>query len=407
MQTALYYSDFGLASGSSMTLANIYLKQKDNKQAIEWILKSREYVSKSNAYFGFKKLYPLLSKYYMIIGKEQKAEEFIDSALFVRDSLFRKFNALQLLRAKQKADVIKHEANLKVANDKQKSKAFQLNLILIVFEGSGSSSAWINTVGIDAGNNLDTSPLFLNAPDFSIAPFISGDYNLQSTSPAINAGLDTYFNIGQLPDLSSITTDLNGNARQNGTIDMGAYEYLGTLPVNLLSFTAKAGTKSARLSWETSSENNNKVYYLRNSTDGIHFEYLATIVPKSINSNSTQNYSYLDKNPFKGINYYQLVQEDLNGNTKDLGIRAVDFQIENHKISIYPNPTLDKVNVTFESGKYQELVLMDLGGKILKLLKIKTTDLNKEINLIEYPAQIYILQLKGNDGIIREKVIKL
>lgn len=133
VETALEYSDFGLASGSSMILADIYLKQKDNERAVEWILKSEEYVRKSNQFVRYKKLYPLLSKYYIILGNTQKANTFIDSALFVRDSVAREFSALQLLRSQQKADIIKHNANLKAANDKQRLKTFQLNLILIFF----------------------------------------------------------------------------------------------------------------------------------------------------------------------------------------------------------------------------------------------------------------------------------
>ncbi|MBK0384352.1 tetratricopeptide repeat protein [Pedobacter sp. SD-b] len=133
VKTALEYSDFGLASGSSMTLANIYLKQKENKKAIDWILKSREYVNKSGQYSRYQRLYPLLSKYYILIGDKQKADNFIDSALFVRDSMVKKFNALQLLRSQQKADIIKHNVDLKAANDKERLRTIQLNLILVFF----------------------------------------------------------------------------------------------------------------------------------------------------------------------------------------------------------------------------------------------------------------------------------
>ncbi|MBN9349895.1 MAG: T9SS type A sorting domain-containing protein [Chitinophagaceae bacterium] len=72
-----------------------------------------------------------------------------------------------------------------------------------------------------------------------------GDYHLQPGSPVINAGNNTYYNAGQMPDLSAITTDLAGNPRISGVnIDMGAYEY--HQPVK---WFVKPGSLDAGISW--------------------------------------------------------------------------------------------------------------------------------------------------------------
>ncbi|MCF2498927.1 choice-of-anchor Q domain-containing protein [Dyadobacter chenhuakuii] len=61
------------------------------------------------------------------------------------------------------------------------------------------------------------NPLFRNAA--------AGDYRLQSCSPAINAGFN-YFQSGQTPDITGITTDLAGETRlREHIVDMGAYEF--------------------------------------------------------------------------------------------------------------------------------------------------------------------------------------
>jgi len=58
-------------------------------------------------------------------------------------------------------------------------------------------------------NCINTNPLFVGG----------GDYHLQGTSPCIDRGNNSY-----VP--AEVTTDLDGNPRiQNGTVDMGAYEY--------------------------------------------------------------------------------------------------------------------------------------------------------------------------------------
>jgi hypothetical protein len=81
---------------------------------------------------------------------------------------------------------------------------------LYVFPSSGSimPSGFNNIIqgGTLGGTNLD--PLFVS----------SSDFQLTSTSPAINAGNNSY--------LGAVATDLNGNARVvNGTVDLGAYEF--------------------------------------------------------------------------------------------------------------------------------------------------------------------------------------
>jgi hypothetical protein len=74
------------------------------------------------------------------------------------------------------------------------------------------------------GNKPDgTDPLFIDPEPAANAPTTAGNYRLQPGSPAINAGSNSYYSSGT-PDLQSITTDLDGNPRFVGTVDMGAYE---------------------------------------------------------------------------------------------------------------------------------------------------------------------------------------
>ncbi|MBE0640965.1 MAG: hypothetical protein IH599_02950 [Bacteroidales bacterium] len=84
-------------------------------------------------------------------------------------------------------------------------------------EGSGGSASWNTALGSDAGNNIDSDPLFVNP---SATAGVGGlpvsgdvDWSLQYISPCINAG-----------DLTGLTLpvfDLDGNPRISGdTVDM-------------------------------------------------------------------------------------------------------------------------------------------------------------------------------------------
>ncbi|GLU53412.1 choice-of-anchor Q domain-containing protein [Dyadobacter frigoris] len=57
-------------------------------------------------------------------------------------------------------------------------------------------------------------------------------YALRAGSPAIHAGSNAFFAAGQSPDLSAVKTDLAGNPRIKGSVDLGAKEspYVTVLP---------------------------------------------------------------------------------------------------------------------------------------------------------------------------------
>lgn len=94
----------------------------------------------------------------------------------------------------------------------------------------------VTVAGVNNNFASDTNPLFINAPDFSTGPFTTGNYYLQSSSPVINAGNNLFFAASQIPDLSMLGTDLDGNQRiQENTIDLGAYENNSSLGVENIS----------------------------------------------------------------------------------------------------------------------------------------------------------------------------
>ena len=66
---------------------------------------------------------------------------------------------------------------------------------------------------------LDEDPLFVDPAN--------GDFRLQPNSPAINRGTNTIFHPDSIPNVSFVTTDLDGNPRIHCMVDLGAYEFQG------------------------------------------------------------------------------------------------------------------------------------------------------------------------------------
>ena len=99
------------------------------------------------------------------------------------------------------------------------------------------------------------------------------------------------------------------------------------LPIELLSFTLyKNNNNDILLKWTTASEINNDYFTIEKSNTDIDFEIL-TNVRGAGNSSQLLNYSYIDYNPYNGINYYRLKQTDYDGQYSYSEIIAIIIDI--------------------------------------------------------------------------------
>ncbi|MBK0384351.1 hypothetical protein I5M32_15395 [Pedobacter sp. SD-b] len=249
----------------------------------------------------------------------------------------------------------------------------------------------------DDGNNLDNvDPLFVDAPDFSTAPFIGGDYHIKAGSPAIGAGDSSYFDPGKTPDLSAIATDLDGNVRsQGGIINMGAYETFIPLPVKLISFSVKPSGNFAQLNWQTATETNNNYFTISKSTDGKSFEQLSTINSKG---NSGADYATIDFSPFAGLSYYKLSQTDRDGKTKELGIRTLKLEsLDKEGLLVYPNPVVNGIiNIQGQDlNGLQNIAIYDLTGKEVCKNQVKFDNGLATYKLSNIKTGVYVLNISN------------
>jgi hypothetical protein len=79
------------------------------------------------------------------------------------------------------------------------------------------------------------------------------------------------------------------------------------------------------------------------------------------------------------------------------------------KVTVFPNPASDIVNIEFEEPVDGEITLFLLNsqGKLIKTEVIEATTVNKQINLLDLPGGIYYLKLvKGKLSNVY-KVVKL
>jgi tetratricopeptide (TPR) repeat protein/DNA-binding CsgD family transcriptional regulator len=128
---ALKNKDSALASGSLMTLAVLAFRQGNTDQATSYTLQALQCVRTSGQYRRYQYLYPLMSKMYAAQGKLQLSFAYLDSAIYAKDSVERKFSSLKLLAAHQKIERQQHEAELEKARQEKQLKIWQRNSLLI------------------------------------------------------------------------------------------------------------------------------------------------------------------------------------------------------------------------------------------------------------------------------------
>ena len=162
-----------------------------------------------------------------------------------------------------------------------------------------------------------------------------------------------------------------------------------TLPVSFISFTAQKHTNNVLLKWSTASEQNSKDFIIQHSTDGNHWNNTGA-VPAAGNSNSILNYSYTHTDPVTGINYYRLLQTDIDGKSSTSDIRTVQFTNAGDAVfTVMDNPVRNgqlKLRLNIPAT----LSLYNTNGKLLWKRQLNAG--SQQLDVSDYSKGIYLLK---------------
>ena len=80
------------------------------------------------------------------------------------------------------------------------------------------------------------------------------------------------------------------------------------------------------------------------TTDGNAYAILETIDGRGTVT-GVSNYGFIDVKPMQGINFYRLIQVDIDGKERSLGVRTVRVNESRTGIRVYPNPAHGELNI--------------------------------------------------------------
>jgi len=137
-------ADYGLAAGSTIPLADIYLKRNELEKSKEYIDSARKYILKSRQTDRLRKLYPVMSKWFALAKQPDSSTVYLDSSILVSKRFDEKYNSLKLMRANQ--EFFSREKEFEVSKLKTESllKISQRNytIIIVILLLSGSIFAY-------------------------------------------------------------------------------------------------------------------------------------------------------------------------------------------------------------------------------------------------------------------------
>lgn len=171
------------------------------------------------------------------------------------------------------------------------------------------------------------------------------------------------------------------------------------LPVKLTNYSARAAGSTAVVEWTTASEENNRYFILERSGDGQQFSAIDTIAAAG-HGGGGASYRQVDERPLAGVNFYRLVQVDLDGKANYFDVLTVNFAAGNVTLRLSPNPSPGAVYLEM-GGSLSGLLqvrLSDQQGKVLKNWSFrKQAGVWKQaIDPGSMPPGVYFITVEGN-----------
>ncbi len=180
------------------------------------------------------------------------------------------------------------------------------------------------------------------------------------------------------------------------------------LPVELISFNAKAKANSNVLTWQTASEENNSHFEIQQSTDGIAFRTIG-IVEGNGTTNNVSAYEFTDKNPAQ-LSYYRLRQIDFNDVFTFSDVVSVNRGKTTNSIKLYPNPVKSSVTVDYSSAVNEEILvtITDVTGRVVYTEQNNAAQGENQFNLdlSSLPQGSYFIRLESNSNTSIQTIIK-
>lgn len=168
-----------------------------------------------------------------------------------------------------------------------------------------------------------------------------------------------------------------------------------TAPVSLFGFEVAMLNGAAELKWSTTSESGNDYFAIERSIDGRKFDEIGRVAGIG-NSQTEQNYQFLDTRLATGFTYYRLRQVDFDATETIYGPISLENTTIGPKPSIFPNPVGDIVRIKDLDNKVRSITIYDAQGREVLFTDESSIKAKAGINVTSLKTGLYFVRFVQN-----------
>lgn len=208
-----------------------------------------------------------------------------------------------------------------------------------------------------------------------------------------------------MPDSWETIYGFDANSSSDGSQDADADGYtnveeylnntnpISVLPIHLLDFSAKRNDNICQINWSTSFELSSDYFQVEKSDDAVNFNAISK-VKSAGNSNTINEYNYIDSSNFSGAVYYRLKQYDMDARFTYSKIVSVNIAAQK-KLLVQPNPFFSSTTLN-ATQKIVSLKVYNVNGQLV--LNKKVNEKNYTLDFAGRISGLYYIAIFYSDG---------
>ncbi|MNV06152.1 hypothetical protein D3C71_965160 [compost metagenome] len=225
----------------------------------------------------------------------------------------------------------------------------------------------------------------------------SGDLSVNITIPATASVSSTRLrimnrknNVNAAPGAADACHSMSSYRGQmkDYAVNIGAGS---ALPVELKTFLVTNQKDVVSLNWVTETERDNDFFTIQRSADGMNWITVAE-VKSAGNSAVEQFYELKDFSPVYGVSYYQILQQDKNGEVRLLDRKSIAREYD--QITAFPNPCGNELTFT-NLEKQTEIVVSNIFGEEQQYYTVKEKTVELKLDWSDLKSGLYLVILKS------------
>ncbi|MFK8164848.1 MAG: M64 family metallopeptidase [Lewinella sp.] len=177
-----------------------------------------------------------------------------------------------------------------------------------------------------------------------------------------------------------------------------------SLPLEWVSFTARAEDKINRLDWRIADPESSSHFLIERSSDGADWEGLNRVL-----FSGSETYVYYDELPLVGTNFYRIRAADFDGSLTDSPIRKVVNVVRNY-FKVWPTVSSNEINVAVysEQAAQQKVTVFAADGRLV-LAQNKEVDAGwsqTSLDLSALASGSYTVRVVSGNEVHVQRVVK-